>query len=218
MDEKSPTNNGKCIGEKSELVAKRQAQILSAARTIFAKNGYRRTTIDQIAEYLKVGKGTIYRYFTDKKTLFLAVFEQGMAQLCKTIAKNVEKTDSPTEKFKMAVTAYFGFYDKNRDLIEIMMQVRSEFKPEYQQIHRDIYSNYIVRVQENLRNGMKIGVFRDMDVEHTAEVYSGILHGVLQGFYLREFDTESESTETLAGKADAVLALLFNGILKKSDG
>jgi len=213
MDKKKPTNNEKSIVPKSKLAARRQAQILNAARAIFAKNGYRRTTIDQIAEYLNVGKGTIYRYFTDKKGLFLAVFEHGMSDLCNSIVSKVEKTDSPPEKFRMAVTAFFGFFDENRDMIEIEMQVRSEFKAEYQQVYRDLYSHYIVNVQENLRNGIKMGIFRDMDVERTAEAYSGMLRGVLQGFYLREYD--SEKPETLADKAEAVLALLLNGILKK---
>ena len=50
------------------LVKRREQQILSAAQTIFAHNGYRRTKIDDITEHLSVGKGTIYRYFKDKKS------------------------------------------------------------------------------------------------------------------------------------------------------
>ena len=222
MNDKCPTNNvgnpvknEKSTSKKAKLIAQRKAQILDAARPIFAKNGYRRTKVDEIAEYLNVGKGTIYRYFADKKALFLAVFEQGMAELCNAIAAKVELTTSPPEKFKMAVTTYFAFFDTNRDLIEIMMQVRSEFKPEFQQINHSLYNHYIVRVQENIRNGVKMGIFRDMDIERTAEAYSGMLCGVLQGFYLRQFDTESENAETLTNKAEAVLGLLLNGILKK---
>ncbi len=211
----NPVKNEKSTSKKAKLIAQRKAQILDAARPIFAKNGYRRTKVDEIAEYLNVGKGTIYRYFTDKKALFLAVFEQGMADLCQTIVSNVEKTDSPPEKFRMAGTSYFGFFDKNRDMIEIMMQVRSEFKPEYQQVFRSLYSYYIVEIQENLRNGVKIGIFRDMDIERTAEAYTGMLRGVLQGFYLREYNLESENAEMLTDKAEAVLGLLLNGILKK---
>ncbi len=217
MNEKAQTNTKKNTDKKAKLIAQRKVQILAAAKPIFAKNGYRRTKIDEIAEALNIGKGTIYRYFADKKSLFRAVFEQGMAQLYQTIVSNVEKTNSPPEKFRMAVTSYFSFFDKNRDMIEIMMQIRSEFKAEYQQVYRDLYSHYIVNVQENIRNGVKMGIFRDMDVERTAEAYSGMLYGVLQGFYLRQFDTESENAETLTNKADSVLALLLNGILKRNE-
>ena len=45
------------------LAQRRSEQILAAALEVFAKNGYRRTTIDDIAGKLNVGKGTIYRYF-----------------------------------------------------------------------------------------------------------------------------------------------------------
>lgn len=224
MNSKCPTNNvanpaknEKSTSKKAKLIAQRKAQILDAARPIFAKNGYRRTKIDEIAEYLNIGKGTIYRYFTDKKALFLAVFEQGMGELCNAIGSKVEQAVSPPEKFRMAVTTYFAFFDANRDLIEIMMQVRSEFKPEFQQINHSLYNHYIVRVQENMRNGIKMGIFRDMDVERTAEAYSGMLHGVLQGFYLRQFDAKSENAEMLIDKAEAVLGLLLNGILAQTD-
>ena len=154
--------------KKANLVEQREEQILGAAKRIFAQNSFRRTKIEQIATDLSVGKGTIYRYFKDKKSLFLAVFERGMSRLRQTIRANVEPITEPELKVAAAVRTYFGFFENDRELIEIMMQVRSEFKEDYRQVFLEAYSDYIVRIQENLRTGIKRGVFRKMDVEKTA--------------------------------------------------
>ena len=202
-----------------DLVKRRSEQILSVARVIFAKNGYRRTTIDDIANALSVGKGTIYRYFKDKKSLFLAVFGQGIAQLHETFAQKVHPITDPPLKVETAVKTYFEFFDNNKDLIEIMMQVRSEFKEEHRRGFMTSYKDYIVRIQDNLRAGVEKGIFRDMDVEKTADAMSATLQGVLQSYYVRELegDGEKQQGETLAEKAEAVTALILNGLIKNNE-
>jgi AcrR family transcriptional regulator len=227
--------------KKVQLVQRRKDEILAAAKHIFAQNGFRRTKIEQIADHLSVGKGTIYRYFKDKKSLFLAVFEQGMARLHESFRANVHPITDPRNKVSAAVRMYLEFFDNDRELIEILMQVRSEFKDDYRRVFLESYRDYIVRIQENLRIGIKTGVFRELDVEKTAEAMSAALQGVLQSFYVREFgsqalvpNTEKELSadsdypkaakplrelgqrkELLTDRIEAVAALLLEGLLKR---
>ena len=205
--------------KKAQLAEQRKEQILAAAKRIFAQNGFRRTKTEQIAAHLGVGKGTLYRYFKDKKSLFLAVFEHGIAKLRKAMRANVEPIADPRGKIAAAVKTYFEFFDSDRELIEIMMQVRSEFKDDYRRVFLALYSDYIVRIQENLRAGVKTGLFRQLDVERTAETISATLQGVLQSFYVREFgaDTSVPNPEKLTDRTEAVTALLLEGLLTQTD-
>jgi len=196
--------------KKAQLVKRRKEQIITAAKRVFATNGYRRTKIEQIADQLGVGKGTLYRYFDDKKTLFLAVFEEGTTRLMQTIRAKVEPIADPREKIATAVRTYFEFFDNDRELIEILMQIRSEFKDEYRQIYLAMYSDYIVRIQKNLRKGIKLGIFRQMDVEKTANAMSSTLQGLLQSFYMRR------AKKVLPAMAEAVIALLLEGLLRRN--
>jgi len=50
---------------------KRPAQIMEAALGVFARRGFSAATLDEIAGRAGVTKGTIYRYFSDKETLFI---------------------------------------------------------------------------------------------------------------------------------------------------
>jgi hypothetical protein len=116
---------------------------------------------------------------------------------------------------------YFAFFDADKELIEITMQVRSEFKDDYSRLFMALHNNYIVKIQENLRNGISTGIFRELDVERTAEAMSATLQGVLQTFYIKEFKGDSiaqgpvEQRVSLSGMAEAVTTLLVEGVLKR---
>jgi AcrR family transcriptional regulator len=212
MDEKAvmAKNN-----EKSQLVEKRHREILDAARHIFAEKGYRVATIDDIANYLSVGKGTIYRYFTDKKSLFIAVFEDGMKQLMTMMYSHIDAVVTPDDKIRCAIKTFFEFFDENPELVEIGMQVRSEFKDEHKRVFMSLYQDYIVRIQNNLRAGIAQGIFREMDVEKTAEAMSATTQGLLQSFYIREFNgaATNQKREKLTDRTDAVCRLILEGLL-----
>ncbi len=214
MDEKAvmAKNN-----EKSQLVEKRHREILNAARHIFAEKGFRVATIDDIANYLTVGKGTIYRYFHDKKALFIAVFEDGMQQLMRTMYSQIEPVVNPSDKIRCAVKTYFEFFDANPELVEIAMQVRSEFKDEHERIFMSLYQDYIVRIQNNLQAGIAQGIFREMDVEKTAETMSATTQGLLQSFYIREVTgtAAGQKREKLTDRTSAVCELILQGLLKR---
>jgi TetR/AcrR family transcriptional regulator, mexJK operon transcriptional repressor len=53
--------------------------IVAAARTVFLRNGYLGTSMDEIAALASVSKQTLYKQFTDKETLFVEVV-QGIVQ------------------------------------------------------------------------------------------------------------------------------------------
>jgi TetR/AcrR family transcriptional regulator, transcriptional repressor of aconitase len=61
---------------QAHLDARRQ-QILDAARTRFASHGFARTSIADIVSESGLSNGAIYRYFTSKDEIVIAVCEQG---------------------------------------------------------------------------------------------------------------------------------------------
>jgi AcrR family transcriptional regulator len=59
--------------EEGRTVRKRRA-ILAAAREVFLRNGYLGAGMDEVAALAKVSKVTVYKHFSDKHRLFIAVF------------------------------------------------------------------------------------------------------------------------------------------------
>ena len=48
----------------------RKQEILNAAIEVFAKKGYEKTSISDIAQTINVAQGLCYRYFSSKEELF----------------------------------------------------------------------------------------------------------------------------------------------------
>lgn len=57
----------------------KRAAILAAATSAFLDGGYDRTNLDDVAAAAGVSKQTVYRHFSDKKSLFMAVVESARA-------------------------------------------------------------------------------------------------------------------------------------------
>lgn len=59
-------------------------QVLEGARAVFLREGFEGASVDEIAGESGVSKATLYSYFPDKQSLFLAVITSG----CQTQASN----------------------------------------------------------------------------------------------------------------------------------
>lgn len=60
------------LRQGNKMMNKRK-KILDATVGLFVRNGIKKITVDEIAAYAKVSKVTLYKYFTDKDTLFYEV-------------------------------------------------------------------------------------------------------------------------------------------------
>lgn len=67
-----PTNAPAQVQEETRSPRKRRA-ILEAATTLFLRNGYRGTSMDEIAALAAVSKQTVYKHFADKESLFAEI-------------------------------------------------------------------------------------------------------------------------------------------------
>ena len=50
--------------------------VLDAARSLFGRNGYAQTSVDEIADVARVTKGAVYHHFAGKEALFRAVYAE----------------------------------------------------------------------------------------------------------------------------------------------
>jgi TetR/AcrR family transcriptional regulator, transcriptional repressor of aconitase len=66
----------------------RRREILTAARTCFARYGYEGATVRRIEQETGLSRGAIFHHFRDKESLFLAVAEDDAAAMVTTVARN----------------------------------------------------------------------------------------------------------------------------------
>jgi AcrR family transcriptional regulator len=83
----------------------RKNQIIRAAAKRFARHGLNKTTLDEVARDIRIGKATIYHYFTSKDDLYFATLKWECENFIEQVKIILEKdSDSLTQK----LTDYFG--------------------------------------------------------------------------------------------------------------
>lgn len=74
--------------------------ILQIAQDIFSKYGYKKTTLDDIANAVRKGKSSLYYYFSSKEDLFQAVIAKEVDILREALEKVVFRSLDPEEKLR----------------------------------------------------------------------------------------------------------------------
>jgi len=71
---------------RAEKQARTRAELLSTAAGVFARRGYNGASVEEIAEEAGYSHGAVYSNFEGKADLFLAVFEEYMAERARELA------------------------------------------------------------------------------------------------------------------------------------
>ncbi len=82
--------------QKVQKFRQREQNILDAALALLIERGEENVTVEQIAEHVDIGKGTIYKHFTSKTDIYMQLlfdYEQALAEKLKDAIAATEKGD-----------------------------------------------------------------------------------------------------------------------------
>ena len=141
--------------------------IISTARDLFTKYGYKKVSMDEIALEANVTKKTIYSYFTDKDTLFMYFINEEIENV-KNEFEKIEKKNIPFVE-KVSTSIYnMLLFRKNSILIS---NISKEAKNNIQQsinflkVYDDSILNYI---EDKINNEIKLSNIKKCDAHLTA--------------------------------------------------
>jgi AcrR family transcriptional regulator len=186
---------------------RRREEILAAATREFAQRGFAGADLQLVADRLGLGKGTVYRYFDSKESLFLAAADRGMRLLKEESDREVLKARDALDRIVRATRAYLRFFDRHPELVELIVQERAEFKdrkrPTYF-VHHDVNVKPWKKLLQQL---IAEGHIRNIPVDRITDVFSSVLYGAIFKNY---FESRRRSPET---QAEDILDVVFRGIL-----
>ena len=186
---------------------RRREEILAAATREFAQRGFAGADLQLVADRLGLGKGTVYRYFDSKESLFLAAADRGMRLLKEESDREVLKARDALDRIVRATRAYLRFFDRHPEFVELIVQERAEFKdrkrPTYF-VHHDVNVKPWKKLLQQL---IAEGHIRNIPVDRITDVFSSVLYGAIFKNY---FESRRRSPET---QAEDILDVVFRGIL-----
>lgn len=101
-----------------------RAQLLAAARNVFAERGYHEAGIAEITTLADVGVGTFYLHFRDKDDLFNTLLDEGFHALREAIEADMRSSSGP--RLPGLVMAVLRQVYLRRDLFQIALTARGQ--------------------------------------------------------------------------------------------
>lgn len=183
--------------------------IIDAAREVFLRYGFFKTTMEDISKSVRKGKSSLYYYFKNKEEIFLIVVEEELKPIREKIEQILESNDTPQHKI-------INYLKYRMEILQKIVNLYSKSRYEY-------FENYVFI--ENLRkkydieecgfferllnDGKKKGVFDIADVQLTSKALISAVKGYEFPWVVEEGGVDIQN------KMKALLDILFYGILKR---
>jgi AcrR family transcriptional regulator len=136
--------------------AKPNAIVLAGLR-LFTQYGYRKTSIDDIADAAQVAKRTVYLHFENKAAVFLAILEYLGGQVGERCASAERAGGTAVDRVTGLLDAYFGMVFELFSKSEHMPELEETFSKLARSRIDDLNAEYQERLARFLRSLEKTG-------------------------------------------------------------
>lgn len=170
---------------------KTKRAIFESAITLFNEQGFDKTSIALIAEKAGVGKGTVYSYFPNKKSILLGFCEFEFERIHQQL---VERSNRNTSVLEQMLTIYMTEFNLLSQKPEFgRLYLRESLFPE------DVDVSSITQVEDRyfdllfpvLEKGKKCGELRkDLDPLYITGHFYSLFVLVMSAWYTRRISTE----------------------------
>ncbi len=184
--------------------------ILDAARDLFARYGYKKTTMEDIAQILRKGKSSLYYYFKNKEEIFQAVIELESLMLETKLIEVVKSNDFAKEKLRNYVIVRM---ETLRGLVNYQKAIREGMNGVYDFLN-EVKNKGDKKEEEMLKaimdEGVEKGTFELKNTRLAAVGFGTALRGLEMPLFLGV-----DSFDDFRLQLDNILNIMFYGILKR---
>lgn len=118
---------------KGQRSNSRNEALLDAAAHLFASQGFKATSVRDIAKAVDMLPGSIYYHFSSKDDLLLAVYEAGVAQISETFEQAILGLEDPWQRLQAGVAALIRAVTQESAYTRVIFKVTPGEVPTYEQ-------------------------------------------------------------------------------------
>ena len=145
----------------------RKQEILSGALKVFAKKGYDKTTISDIAKELGISQGLCYRYYASKEDIYDAAVDE-YADII--VSANLKRFDSKGKSLKEKIRKFSGSVkeyrkpEKDNELLYSLFHNENSQKM-HDQLMLKTAAKLIPHIRKELEKAKEAGEIKTSDIE-----------------------------------------------------
>lgn len=154
------TQGNKASGRRERKKADMRRRIVDVAMTLFEKQGYEETLMDQIGDEVDIAKTTIYRYFPSKEAIVAAFVQQSIEDQYEETSRRVRKLPDVRSRLIALYEQSLDWSLRHKDLWLIYYSYRMQRLVQGMSDEAD-RSGHQKIVEETILAGQKSGEIRE---------------------------------------------------------
>lgn len=185
--------------------------IYKAALPYFARYGYKKTTLEDIANALDMSNTNLYSYFRSKRDLYQCCVDYAIDQWQEYVRQQTSEIEEPKAKLVMAWRSAVGYIVGNEQMMALLKNDPTIFPmfPNVDPIEE--YNDWAVQyVREILEEGIEKGVFR---ANINIDIAATMLFGWYKYLIVSAVEMEELDSELIAETISTLSTILFDGLL-----
>jgi len=203
-------------GRRESQKKQREARVLRAASALFARQGFERTTMQDIARRSRLAVGTIYNYFRSKPEIILALVQRDTLaglQAGEAVLKDLPRDPVAAVQLLLEQAVEpFALHDRSlwRELTAAALK-----DPALTRVFFSADVRLIALVAALLRELRARGDLRqDLDPDRGAIC----LYGIFFSWWIAHLTNEGISLEMLRAELRSGVSLVMTGYLERAQG
>lgn len=177
---------------KAEVAAFKRQRIVEEASHLFFLRGYEATTLDAVAEQLRVTKPFIYSYCRNKSELLFEICQIGIKEAQIVLDDALASPGSAQDRLKLLVDKLVHVIIANQEYLVVYQREEKNLDAKDARAIREMRRNFDLKLAQLLEEGRKARLFDFDDASRTAIWISGLVSWIANWYHPGGHWSESE--------------------------
>jgi len=182
--------------------------LIEVARGLFARNGKKSITMNDIAKASKKGRRTLYTYFNNKEEIYKAVIDKELDTILERLKIVSVQKSEPDVKLKNHILAHL---DAVKNVVNRNGSLSADFFRDIYEVERKrrkIDVSEIALLREIISEGIEKNIFKRMDVDLSSLIIFYAIKGLEVPYIRQNISAEFEKNK------NSIVEFVFRGIKK----
>lgn len=183
--------------------------LIEIARQLFAENGKKDVTMNDIAEASKKGRRTLYTYFNNKEEIYKAVIDKELDTILERLTVVSSQKTEPDVKLTNHILAHL---DAVKDVVNRNGSLRADFFHDIYEVERKrrkIDVREISLIRSIISEGIEKNIFNRIDPDLSSIIIFYSIKGLEVPYIRQNISSEFERNK------NSIVEFVFTGIKKK---
>ena len=163
-----------------DLEKEKQDRMINAALKLFAENGYRRASTDEMVKEAGISKGLLFHYFTSKAGLYEFICDYSVKFVIMEMSSTVGKEEKDYFRLRLQIEKAKMTAMKNFPYIQLfLLQMEKETSKEALEVMQPA-AQALRSAYDDIYQKADFGMLEEISVERLAKIVDYTLNGLLE--------------------------------------